>query len=641
MSWIDAAIVCAFLIYAVLAGFWSRERASRSLEEYFLAGRSLSGWQAGLSMAATQFSSDTPLLVTGLIATSGIFGLWRLWIYAIAFLFMGFVLGASWRRAGILTDAELTELRYRSAGAPVLRLIKALYFGTLVNWIVLAMVLLAATRVAEPFLLWDEWLPSASFNLIRQTVEWLMPVLPAGGEGDPSVRATNNVLSIGVILLVTLFYSTTGGLRSVVSTDIVQFWLAILASGLFAWFVVDRAGGLDGMLAQLHNRFADGAGGTITASQILAFTPSQAKDVSVTVLLVIALQWILQINADGTGYLAQRTMACRSDRDAAQAAVVFTVAQVLLRSLIWLPLGLGLLVLFPADPLVPIERLAADRELSFVRGINEILPPGLMGLMLTGMLAAFASTVDTQLNWGAGYWTNDLYDRFLCGELLHRVPSAKELVWVARLSNLVTVAGALALVPLLPSVQTAWRLSLLFGAGLGVVLILRWIWWRLTAWGELASVVTSAMAATTAITSTSQGGEAIWVLVTAASATLAAVAVSLVSTPEPMQALCNFYRKAQPPGFWKPVARATGESGYDCLSRWKQGLLRTGGAALSVFCLLVGFGSWLVGSPPPTWFPWQPLWIGALLSIGTVLAPLWLPYLVPAASSSTARDPSP
>lgn len=196
---------------------------------------------------------------------------------------------------------------------------------------------------------------------------------------------------------------------------------------------------------------------------------------------MLSFQWLLQMNADGTGYLAQRTMACRSDRDATQAAVTFTLLQTLLRSLIWLPLGLGLLALFPPDPQLSAEALSADREFTFVRGIADTLPTGLKGVMLTGMLAAFASTVDTQLNWGASYWTKDLYGRFLCRGLLHRVPSDRESVWVARLSNVATLAGAMAIVPLLSSRQTALRVSLLLGAGLGMVLVLRWLWWRLTA----------------------------------------------------------------------------------------------------------------------------------------------------------------
>lgn len=642
MTWIDAGIVLAFLIYALAAGLWSRERASRNLEEYFLAGRSLPGWKAGLSMAATQFSADTPLLVTGLIATSGIFALWRLWIYAVGFLFMGFVLAASWRRAGVLTDAELTELRYRSAGAPILRLVKALYFGTVVNWVVLAMVLLAATRVAEPFLLWDQWLPNPVFNTIREIVEWLGVTFSADSVTEPDlwVRSTNNVLSIGAILMVTLCYSTTGGLRSVVATDVVQFVLAMGASTLFAWFVVDRAGGLEALLAQLHMRFANGSNGSMSISELLAFTPSQARDASFTMLLIIALQWLLQMNADGTGYLAQRTMACRSDRDATQAAIIFTVAQVLLRSLIWLPLGLGLLVLFPADPQLPLDQLTATREFSFVRGIRELLPPGFLGLMLTGMLAAFASTVDTQLNWGASYWTNDLYDRFLCGAVLNRVPSGRELVWVARGANILTVAGALAIVPLLSSIQTAWHLSLLFGAGLGLVLVLRWIWWRMTAWGELAAVLSSALLAPVTVAYLPDEYDAVRLLLVAFVATSAAVIVSCTTSPEPMHALSQFYIKASPPGFWKPVARAAGEAGYDSVDRWKKGVAKTGMAAFSVFCLLTGIGSWLVGSPPPIWFPWREIWITGLICLGVVLCPVWLSYLIPPPKEEVAHDVS-
>nr|MBA3613840.1 sodium transporter [Nitrospirales bacterium] len=181
----DWAILAAFIIYALQAGFRERAVASQSLEEYFLAGRSLPGWKAGLSMAATQFAADTPLLVTGLVATAGIFALWRLWIFALAFLLMGFLLAPSWRRVGVLTDAELTEVRYGHGAASALRGIKAIYFGTIVNCTVLAMVLLAATRLAEPFLLWDQWLPSGLFDVFVHIVKWgAVPFTVGGLEAD-------------------------------------------------------------------------------------------------------------------------------------------------------------------------------------------------------------------------------------------------------------------------------------------------------------------------------------------------------------------------------------------------------------------------------------------------------------------------
>ena len=223
MEMLDALILVAFVIYALFVGLQARSRASEGPEQYFLAGRSLKGWQAGISMAATQFAADTPLLVTGMIATAGIFSVWRLWIYAIAFLLMGFLLAPSWRRAGVITDAELVELRYGSTAAGPLRAVKAIYFGTLFNCVVLAMVLFAAREIAEPFFLWDEWLPTWMFGPLRSLVEMLgfKFVGRAASNGDVWVRSANNLLSIGLVAALTLLYSTTGGLRSVVRTDLV------------------------------------------------------------------------------------------------------------------------------------------------------------------------------------------------------------------------------------------------------------------------------------------------------------------------------------------------------------------------------------------------------------------------------------
>ncbi|MDQ3365863.1 MAG: sodium transporter, partial [Myxococcota bacterium] len=503
MAGIDVAIVLLFVGYALLMGLRSRRLASTNLDEYFLAGRSLPGWKAGLSMSATQFAADTPLLVTGLIATAGVFSLWRLWIYAIAFLLLGFVLAPSWRKAGVLTDAELTEVRYGGSAAAVLRGIKAVYFGTIFNCAVLSFVLLAATRIAEPFLTWDQWswFPDGLHATFVALAEWIGTPLTIAGEvpaawpADIWVRSANNLISIAAILLVTTFYSTTGGLRSVVDTDIAQLALMLVGTFAFAWFVVERAGGLTALPDEIRARFAAGGGpGGIDAEQILGFTPSQAKDAGFAVLGVFAIQWLAQMNADGTGYLAQRVMACRSDRDARHATVWFTVTQILVRSLLWIPLGLGLLLLFPPTPDLALEHARAEREYSYVLGMAA-LPAGLKGLLITAMLAALASTVDTHLNWGSSYWTNDIYKRFVCEAWRKRTPSARNLVWVARGANLVILAIALVVMTRLGSIATAWKTSLLLGAGMGGVLVLRWLWWRVTAWGELAAILASGILA--------------------------------------------------------------------------------------------------------------------------------------------------
>lgn len=635
---IDICIIAAFLVYAVAAGLRSRALASKNLEEYFLAGRSLNGWQAGISMAATQFAADTPLLFTGLLAVSGIFSLWWIWTYALSFLLVGFVLAPAWRRAGVLTDAELTERRYGHRSAFLLRGVKAIYFGTIFNCTVLAIVLLAATRIAEPFLVWHRWLAPELYEPVLSFVQWLNTPLTTLTDTGPDlwVRSADNLLSIGAIVLVTAFYSTTGGLRSVVATDMLQFTVAMLATAAYAGCVLVEIGGLDALAERLSALYPNEAGlagqaglGGIRSSQLLAFTPSQAKDVSVAFLAVLGLQWLVQMNADGTGYLAQRSMACRSDLDAKRASVVFTVAQILFRSLLWITIGLGLLVLLPPDPSLTGSALTADREASFVRGIAELLPPGLKGLMLLGMLAALASTVDTHLNWGASYWSNDLYRRFVCQQWLGREPSDRSLVWVARGANLLILAIALIIMLHLSSIQTAWKISLLFGAGMGVMLVLRWLWWRITAVGELVAIGVSSVFAPLLLLTIPDTYEALRLLIVAVVSTGAGIWASVRTATPSDEQLLSFYRQVRPPGFWGPQHKALGEDPQEGPHRLGRTLVAVMSAALSVFLLLTGLGSWLFSSPAPSWFPWRSVWLLLLLVLSVGLVPLWWRQIFP------------
>lgn len=628
MTALDALIVLAFIAYSVAQGLRARRVSGQSLEEYFLAGRRLPGWKAGVSMAATQFAADTPLVVTGLIATAGVFSLWRFWIYALSFLLLGFVLAPSWRRVGVLTDAELTEVRYGERPALLLRGIKAIYFGTIFNCVVLAMVLLAATRIAEPFLHWHVWLPAVIYDPAAVVVEslgvplTLVPQDPSLWPADVWIRSTNNLLSILAIVGVTAFYSTTGGLRSVVNTDVVQFAIMMGGTALFVWIVVTRVGGLSTIPHKLEALFAMGnLNGMSSPEQLLAFTPTEAKDLSLGFLAVLGLQWIAQMNADGTGYLAQRTMACRSDRDARQAAVVFTVTQILIRSLLWLPMGLALLLLFAPDPQLPSELFKAEREFTFVRGIDELLPAGIKGIMLTGMFAALASTVDTHLNWGSSYWANDLYKRFVCECVLRKEPSPRSLVWVARSSNWVILSISLVVMMHLTSIQQAWESSLLLGAGMGGMLVLRWLWWRVTAVGELSAILASLFLLPILLLGVSS--YELQFLSMFGVSTGVGVLVSLSFGPEKREQLVEFYRRARPPGFWGPVAREAGleDKGMAVLGRALVAVIL---AAFSIFCLLTGIGSWLVGSPTPTWWLWgRAQWIVVLLVMGIGLVPLW------------------
>ena len=629
MSTVDALIVVAFIAYAVNAGFRNRRQASKNLEEYFLAGRTLPGWKAGLSMAASQFAADTPLLVTGIVATAGIFGLWQLWVYAATFLLMGFVLAGAWRRAGVVTDAELSEVRYGGTPAAVLRGVKAVYLGTVINCVAIAWVLFAAAKIAEPFLLWNEWLPAGVLRPVVGLVETVGLPLTIGGLDDPEVwvKTANNLISLTAILMVATFYSATGGLRSVVATDIVQIAIMFLGTLAFTTFVVREVGGLGAMTDRVYAIFADGGPGGILPDQILAFTPGRGKDVTLTFLSLLGLLWLINHVSDGSGYLAQRAMACRSDRDAKTAAVVFTFTQVLIRSLLWLPLGIGLLVLFPPAPGLAPALMQADREATYVRGMAELLPPGVMGLMLTGMLAALASTVDTHLNWGASYWTNDIYKRFICQAWLKTEPSGRSLVWVARGANVFILVIALAIMTQLTSINQAWQISLLFGAGLGVVQVLRWVWWRMNAWAEITAMLVSLLVAPFLIIYLDDDQQALRLLVMATLATAAALAAIWIKGPEDRVRLAAFYQRVRPVGFWGPVARETGVGGTDGEDAGPRRLWRAFGAmvtcSLSIFCLLVGVGTWLVGSPSPVWLPSRPVWIAGLLVAGLLLCPVW------------------
>ncbi len=587
---IDLLILVAFIVYAISAGFRARSKASRSLEQYFLAGRSLKGWQAGVSMAATQFAADTPLLVTGLIATAGIFAVWRLQIYGLAFLLMAFVFSALWRRAGVLTDAEFTEIRYSGRGVLLLRVLKAIYYGTVINCVVLAMVLVAAVRIAEVFLPWHEWLPSPIYGAFLNIIEWTGITLSSGAlDVDPTILTTNNVLSLAAILLFTVLYSTTGGLRSVVATDVVQFTLAMTGTLIYAFIVVRTVGGLGGLSEGIADLY-----GTARAQELLSFTP-RVGDALLPFLVIVGLQWFFQMNSDGTGYLAQRCMGCATDRDARQAGVIFAWFQIFARTLIWIVIGVGLLIIYPiSQGAATGDAFTASREILFVTGIDELLPIGVRGLMLTGLLAALASTVDTHMNWGASYWSNDIYKRFVSQELLKREPGTKELVLVARLSNLLIITIAIVIMANLGSIQTAWFISLLFGAGTGAVLVLRWLWERINLYSELAAIALSLTIAPILLFATDE--EWIRLGVMAVVSTVGAVAITWFTPRTNADVLRKFYQRVRPPGFWSATAQDAGEDPAAPLSELAGGLKSTALTAASLFLLLFGIGSILMSS---------------------------------------------
>ncbi len=610
LNMLDFAILAAFVAYSLYLGWRWRWKGSRDLNEYFLAGRSISGWRAGLSMAATQFAADTPLLVMGLLAMGGIFSLWRLWIYGLAFLLMGFVLGAAWRRSGVLTDAELTMIRYSAGGALTLRALKALFYGTVINCVVLAFVLAAATRIFELFVPWHEWLPGGMYAGLETTVTATGIVINSGlTHLSDGVATTNNILSIVLMLLFVAGYSTTGGLRSVIGTDVMQLVIMLSGTTLYAWFAVKYAGGLAHLPAALESTY-----GAETAARFLSFTPPPGEAL-MPFIAIVGLQWFYQMNSDGTGYLAQRTMACYSDSEARRAAVVFTITQIVVRSLLWLLIGLALLVVFPFDATQPVtDDLIAQRELVFAEGIELLLPAGARGLMLTGMLAALASTIDTHMNWGASYWSNDLYKGIWVERIRGREANSSELVLVARVSTVVLLVIALAIMVNLGSIQTAWQISLLFGAGMGAVLVLRWLWERVNLYCEIGSIIVSLVLAPVLIATV----EADWLrlaIMAGVSTLVVIVAALILPGTEPRQ-LMVFYDRVRPPGWWAHTARALELDTTESKREFRRDVVAVIAAAISVY-------GWLIGAARLLLQVGDTAFAIGLLVAGIVVVPLW------------------
>lgn len=640
---LDLFIVLAFVAYAITVGFRARRVASKNLTEYFLAGRTIRGWRAGVSMAATQFAADTPLLVTGLIATAGVFALWRLWIYGLAFLLLAFVLAGLWRRARVLTDAEFTEVRYSGGSVLGLRILKAFYYGTVFNCIVMAWVLFAAVRIAEIFLPWHLWIPTTIYNPLLNLVTWMGLSLGGGFvELAPEMATLNNIISVLLILGFTALYSTTGGLRSVISTDVMQFAIMMIGTLLYAIYVLrhESVGGLGGLSRGVVEIY-----GEEKASQFLAFWPPPGELV-VPFVMVIAIQWFVQINSDGTGYLAQRAMACTTDREARIAGVVFAWLQIFFRSLAWLVIGVGILVIYPFSPAeADADGFTAAREILFATGIDELLPIGMRGLMLTAMLAALASTLDTHLNWGASYWSNDIYRRLICEKWQRRDPGHRELVMVARLSNILIVLIALVVMANLESVQQAWTISLLFGAAVGPVLVLRWLWERINLSSEVAAIVLSLFIAPVLLflggeigpTGLSGAWEGLverdpfagsvhaalaeeWIrLVTMGGlAVLVAVVSAYLGPRTDPEVLRKFYERVHPVGFWRKTAENSGGKHQNPVRELRAGLVTLVFCAASLFLLLAGSGRLLVPAPGiSTGITWL------LILLGAALVPVW------------------
>ena len=537
---IDVAIIAAYLVLALAWGARHARRAGANSTEFFVAGRTLPWWIAGTSLVATTFAADTPLAIAGLVVTEGISGNWFWWADVLPAMLAAFLIAHLWRRSGVLTDNELIELRYAGAPAAGLRLFRALYFGVLRNAIVIGWVNLAMLKVLQ-----------LALGLDAASSGWVL---------------------VGLFVL-TVGYTLLSGLWGVVFTDALQFLLAMAGSIVLAVMAVGSAGGLPQLLDDLRVTL-----GPESAARTLALIPEQREAFCAFVIYVGCMSWSTG-NTEGSGYTAQRLLATRDERHARLAAIWFAVAHFVLRPWPWILVGLVAYLAYPG---------LADPESGYVRAMLDNLPVGLRGAMLAAMLAAFMSTVDTQLNWGASYLTNDVFKRFLR-------PGADErtLVAVARASIVgLAAVGALATFAM-PSISGAWKFLASISAGTGFIALLRWLWWRINAWSEIAVMSASLLLANALIVFSDVPFPFSLALVVAVAIPFA-LGITFLTAPVPQERLREFFERVRPPGWWAPVARA---NGLEATRLGWRPWLAVGSSTLGIYGLLLGLGWLLLGKP--------------------------------------------
>jgi len=451
LHYFDWILIGAYIFLTIGIGLLYKDQAGKSLTDFFLGGRSIPWYIAGISMVATTFAADTPLAVTELVAQNGISGNWLWWNMLIGGMLTTFFFAKLWRRAEVLTELEFIELRYSGKPAAFLRGFKAVYLGILMNTLIIGWVNIALITILEVF-----------FNIPASQLIWY----------------------VGLAMFVSVIYSSMSGLMGVAITDAVQFVIAMTGSIILAIVILktDAVGGIAGLKESLpqssfnffpHINFSDVSSTTNTL--VISFGAFFAY---------IGIQWWSSwypgAEPGGGGYVAQRMMSTKNEEHSVWATLFFQIAHYALRPWPWILVALATLVLYP-------DLSVADKRLGYIMAIKDFMPVGLKGLMLVALLAAYMSTISTQLNWGASYIVNDLYKRFIVKK--SKAEDQNHLVLVSRITTIIIMFVALYVTTIITSITEVWKFILECGAGLGLVLILRWYWSRINAWSEIAAMI--------------------------------------------------------------------------------------------------------------------------------------------------------
>jgi Na+/proline symporter len=555
LTWLDWAWIALYFAANAAVGFYYRARAGKSVDEFFLSGRNVPWWLAGTSMVATTFAADTPLAVTGMVARGGIAGNWLWWSFVAGGMLTVFFYARLWRRSGVMTDIEFTEIRYSGRPAAFLRGFRALYLGIPVNCIVLGWVNLAMVKI-------------------------LMLAL-----GVTRVEALAIVLGL---IAITSFISALSGLWGVLVTDLLQFVVKMTMVIVLAVAAVHAVGGMDALKMKL-GAIDQARGGH--AGSVLNFIPDLTSPwmPMMTFCVYISLNWWASwypgAEPGGGGYIAQRMFSAKDEKNSLLATLWFNIANYALRPWPWILVALVSLVVFPG---------LQDPESGYVRVMIAYLPPSLRGVMLAAFAAAYMSTIATQLNWGASYIVNDFYRRFV-----RKKADDRHYVWVSRWTTVLLTVVSAVVTFYLGSISGAWKMLLATGAGTGSVLLLRWYWWRINAWSEISAMIAAAVTSLALQMvwglDTDQPIDFAWIMILTVSITTAVwVAVTFLTRPETKDTLVSFYRRVRPGrAGWRPVSEmapevvSTGGGWFDALD-WICGCALIYGALFGVGKLLLG-----------------------------------------------------
>ena len=555
LSTLDLGIILASILISFLPAIFLVRRASKSTTEFFTSGRSAPWWLIGISMVATTFSTDTPNLVTNMVRESGVSDNWLWWSFLLTGMLTVFFFARMWRRSGVLTDLEFYEIRYSGKAASFVRGFRAVYLGLFFNCVIMATVNLAAAKIGNVVLGW------------------------------PMYRTLIFAATI------TIFFASVSGLWGVLVTDSIQFLITMTGTFAVAYFALQQpeVGGLHGLISKIDPK-------TLSLLPDFGDWPTAMAVLIIPITIQWWSVWYPGAEPGGGSYIAQRMLAARSEKDALTGTLFFNAMHYALRPWPWILVALASTLIFPtlgdiarAYPYVDPHLIGNDMAYP---AMLKFLPAGFLGLMIAGLLAAYRSTIETHLNWGASYLVHDLYRRFLKPDA-----SERHYVWAGRVTTALLMIAAASLTFALDTAAESFQLILGIGAGTGLLYLLRWFWWRVNAWSEVAAMVSSFLVALGFFIA-KKSGHAVpateSLIITVVTTTIVWVATAFLTPPTDRETLLAFYRKVRPAGpGWREIRAESGVTAApDSLP---QALLGWVLGCTFIYAALFGTGSFLYG----------------------------------------------